>query len=161
MRAHRGELAFLDDNWRVTLAEVPFQRRQWARRYLRSLVAVPCQSLRELVDSIVVDAYGTDEQLTALLTVFDDEVALPYGAQILGVDVEVLEFDLEGDERRGLVARCRRIGGPRDVVSLADVRFEVETVAAWLHANVPELAGADDLPRSAAREVGLARGVSP
>jgi hypothetical protein len=98
------------------------------------LVVVPGQSLSELVDSIVVDAYGTDEQVTAFLTVFDDEVDLPCAAQILGVKIEVVAFDLEGDERRGLVARCRRIGGPTDVVSLADVRFESGTVAAWLHA---------------------------
>lgn len=97
-------------------------------------MVVPGQSLSELVDSIVIDAYGTDEQLTAFLTAFDDEVNLPCAAQILGVDIEVVAFDLEGDERRGLVARCRRNGGATDVVSLADVRFESGTIAAWLHA---------------------------
>jgi hypothetical protein len=98
------------------------------------LVVVPGRSLSELIDSIVVDAYGTDEQLTAFLTVFDDEVDLPCAAQILGVEIEVVAFDLEGDERRGLVVRCRRNGGATDVVSLADVRFESGTIAAWLHA---------------------------
>jgi hypothetical protein len=98
------------------------------------VVVVPGQSLSELVDSIVVDAYGTDEQLMAFLTVFDDEVDLPCAAQILGVEIEVVAFDLEGDERRGLVVRCCRNGGATDVVSLADVRFEFGTIAAWLHA---------------------------
>jgi hypothetical protein len=98
------------------------------------LVVVPGRSLSELVDSIVVDAYGTDEQLTAFLTALDDEVDLPCAAQILGVEIEVVAFDLEGDERRGLVVRCRSVGGPTDVVSFADVRFESGTIAAWLHA---------------------------
>jgi hypothetical protein len=95
---------------------------------------VPRQSLSQLIDAITLDAYGTDEELTGFLTVFDEQVALPCVAQILDVEVEVLAFDLEGDERRGLVAPCRRVGGCSGVVSLADVRFEPGTVAAWLHA---------------------------
>lgn len=108
----------------------------------------------------MVDAYGTDEQLTAFLTVFEEEVDLPCAAEILGVDIEVLAFDLEGDERRGLVVRCRRTGGPTDVVSLVDVRFESGTVAALAAGSFPELAGAQDLPGPAARWVELARGMS-
>lgn len=95
---------------------------------------MPRQSLSELIDAITLDAYGTDEQLTAFLTVFDEQVALPCAAKVLDIEVEVLGFDLEGDERRGLVARCRRMGGRPGVVSLADVCFEPGTVAAWLHA---------------------------
>jgi hypothetical protein len=39
---------------------------------------------------------------------------------VVGVDIEVLEVDYDGDERRGLVARCRRAGGVH-AVSLLDV----------------------------------------
>jgi hypothetical protein len=88
----------------------------------------------ELIDAITVDAYGTDEELTAFLTVFDGQVALPCVALVLDVEVEVLGFDLEGDERRGLVPPCRRMGVRPGVVSLADVCFEPGMVAAWLHA---------------------------
>jgi hypothetical protein len=112
----------------------------------RNLVTVPGQPLSELVESIIVDAYGTDEQVTAFLTVFGDEVDLPCAAQILGVEVEVVAFDLEGDERRGLVVRCRRIGGATDVVSLADVRFESGTIAAWLHAALRTWLGLKTFP---------------
>ncbi|MCU1494205.1 MAG: hypothetical protein JWO62_1969 [Acidimicrobiaceae bacterium] len=80
-----------------------------------------------------MDAYGTDEQLSAFLTVFDEEVEVPSPAVVLDVAVEVLGFDLEGDERRGLVAQCRRESGRPGVISLADARFESGTVAAWLH----------------------------
>jgi hypothetical protein len=84
--------------------------------------------------------------LTAFLTVLDEEVGLPCAAQILGVDIEVLSLDFQGDERRGLVARCRRMGGPTDVVSLADVRFEPGTVAAWLHAAFRRRLGLKSVP---------------
>lgn len=100
----------------------------------RSVQAVARQSLRELIESVTLDAYGVDEELTAFLTVFGDAVALPCPAKLLEIDVEVLAFDFEGDERRGLVARCQHVEGRPGVVSLADVRFGRDTVAAWLHA---------------------------
>ncbi len=102
--------------------------------YRRSLVAVPRESLSQLVDAITLGAYGTDEQLTAFLTVFDEQVAVPCGANVLDIEVEVLGFDLEGSDRRGLVARCRRVGGRPGVAWLIDVCFEPATVVAWLHA---------------------------
>ncbi|MGH9092845.1 MAG: hypothetical protein ACRDZR_15930 [Acidimicrobiales bacterium] len=91
------------------------------------------QSLARLIEEITVDAYDTDEQISGFLQVFQDEVAVPVAATVLGVVVEVTAFDLEGDERRGLVARCRH-QETEDVLSLADVHFEPNAVAGWLHA---------------------------
>jgi hypothetical protein len=91
------------------------------------------QSLTQLIDEITVDAYDTDEQLSGFLQVFQDEVTAPVSATVLGMTVEVTRFDLEGDERRGLVARCRH-QGTAGTLSLADVRFEPKSVAGWLHA---------------------------
>jgi len=71
--------------------------------------------------------------MSGFLQVFQDEVAVPVAATVLGVAVEVTGFDLEGDERRGLVARCRH-QETDDVLSLADVHFGPNTVAGWLHA---------------------------
>jgi hypothetical protein len=133
----------------------------WVSGHPRSLVAVPGQYLSELVESIIVDAYGSDEQLTAFLTVFDEEVDLPCAAQILDIDVEIVAFDLEGDERRGLVVRGRRIGGPTDVVSLADVRFESGTVAGWLHAAFRSWLGLKSFPPRPPEGWGLAGGLNP
>lgn len=98
----------------------------------RSL-AIMAQSLAQLIDEITVDAHDTDEQLSGFLQVFQDEVTVPVGATVLGMTVEVTSFELEGDERRGLVARCRH-QGTKDAVSLADVHFESISVAGWLHA---------------------------
>jgi hypothetical protein len=109
--------------------------------------AVAGQSLDELIDSVTLDAYGADEELTAFLTVFDDAVELPCPANVLDIDVDVLAFDFEGDERRGLVARCQRVGGRSSyVVSLADIRFERDSVAAWLHAAFRTWLGLETFP---------------
>ena len=91
-------------------------------------------ALSELIESVTVDAYGTDEQLAAFLTAFSEEVPVPCPATVLDLPVEVLAFGIEGDERRGLVARCGHEGRRAGVVSLTDVRFEPGSVAAWLHA---------------------------
>lgn len=57
--------------------------------------------------------------LRGFFTVFDEQVSLPCVGKALDVEVEVLGFDLEGDERRSLVALCRRMAGVL-AVSLAD-----------------------------------------
>ena len=95
---------------------------------------MPSRALSELIESIIVDAYGTDEQLAAFLGAFSEEVRVPCAATVLDIPVEIVRFDIEGDERRGLVARCGREAKPAGVVSLTDVRFEPGTTAAWLHA---------------------------
>ena len=91
------------------------------------------QSLAQLIDEITVDAHDTDEQLSGFLQVFQDEIVTPASATVLGMAVEVIGFDLEGDERRGLVARCRHLGAT-GTVALADVHFEPDSVAGRLHA---------------------------
>jgi hypothetical protein len=78
----------------------------------------------------------TAEQLSGFLQVFQDEVATPISATTLGVAVEVVGFDLEGDERRGQIARCRHPGAT-ETVALADVHFGPALVAGWVHAAYP------------------------
>lgn len=91
------------------------------------------QSLAQLIEEITVDAHDTDEQLTGFLQVFQDEVAVPVPAAVLDIAVEITGFDMEGDERRGLVARCRHQQAA-GTLSLVDVHFEPTSVAGWLHA---------------------------
>ncbi|MDQ1358209.1 MAG: hypothetical protein QOG44_2582 [Acidimicrobiaceae bacterium] len=103
------------------------------------------QSLAQLIDQITVDANDTEEQLSGFLQVFQDEIVTPAAATVLGVAVEVISFDLEGDERRGLVALCRH---HEDVgtVAIADVHFEPDSVAGWLHAAYRTWLGLPQFP---------------
>jgi hypothetical protein len=64
--------------------------------------------LNDLIEHIVVDAYGDDEQLWAFRQVMEDEIRLPADAFVVGEPVTVLQIDYDGNERRGLTVRCRR-----------------------------------------------------
>lgn len=75
-----------------------------------------------LLDEILTDAHGDDEQLWALRQAFEDEVCLPVDAFVIGEPVEVTEIDYDGNSRRGLTARCRQDGGDH-VVAASEVAF--------------------------------------
>jgi len=77
--------------------------------------------LDRVIETIVVDAYGDDEQYTAFLTVIDDETKLPAAATLLRAPVTVTAFDYT-NEARGLVATCDGPNGAGEV-ALADLTF--------------------------------------
>jgi hypothetical protein len=81
------------------------------------------EELDDLIDGIVVDAYNDDEQLTAFDTVIGDEVALPADASVVGEPMTVIKIDYDGNERRGLTARCRREDGSEYTVAACDLVF--------------------------------------
>ena len=77
----------------------------------------------DAIDDLIettVDAYGEYEQLSSFCQVFEDEGRFPWRALVVGVELDVTGVDFDGDERRGLVAVCRRDGQPYSV-SLLDV----------------------------------------
>jgi hypothetical protein len=61
----------------------------------------------ELLEEILTDARGDDEQLWAFRQAFEDSVQMPADAFVVGEPVEVLQIDYDGNVRRGLTARCR------------------------------------------------------
>jgi Calcium binding len=73
-----------------------------------------------LIAEVLVDAYGEDEQLWSFRQWFEDTATFPFRATVVGAEVEVIHVDYDGDDRRGLVARCTR-DGQRQSVSLVDV----------------------------------------
>ena len=78
-------------------------------------------ALDKMIEEITVDAYGQDEQLWAFRQAFADNVELPADGFIIGEPVLVIEIDYDGNERRGLIARCRRENGAEYVVAATDV----------------------------------------
>jgi hypothetical protein len=78
-------------------------------------------ALDDLIAEITVDAYGEDEQLWAFLQEFEDNLSVPFDAFVIGEPVSVIKFDYDGNERRGLTARCRREDGSEHVVAAADI----------------------------------------
>jgi len=91
--------------------------------------------LDRLIDEIIVDAYGDDEQLWAFRQAFEDNVAMPAEAFVVGEPVTVMRIDYDGNERRGLTARCRREAGSEQVIAACDlILHEGSTAARYLAA---------------------------
>ena len=89
------------------------------------------KALDEMVEVIIVDAYGDDEQLWAFRQTFEDDIDLPADGFVIGEPVSVMEIDYDGNERRGLTARCRREDGSEYVVAVSEVVFPEGTEGAW------------------------------
>jgi hypothetical protein len=83
-----------------------------------------------MIDDIIADAYGDDEQLRAFRQAFEDHVVVPAEAFVIGEPVTVLTIDYDGNQRRGLTARCRREEGSEQVIAACDVIFPEGSAAA-------------------------------
>ncbi len=100
-------------------------------------------ALDEMIAEITVDANGDDEKFCALRQAFEDNVDLPADGFVIGEPVSVIGFDYDGNERRGLTARCRREDGSEHVVALSEVVFPQASAGAqpiaayrrWLNLN--------------------------
>lgn len=77
-------------------------------------------AIDELIEEVIVDAYGDYEQLSSFCQAFEDDVRFPFCGQVVGADVDVVAVGFDGGDRRGLLAECRRAGEPY-IVSLLDV----------------------------------------
>jgi hypothetical protein len=75
-----------------------------------------------LIQEILVDAYGEDEQLWAFLQAFEDNVTLPADAFVIGEPVTVTGFGYDGNERRGLTVACQK-GTKSYEVALSELVF--------------------------------------
>jgi hypothetical protein len=62
--------------------------------------------LDEMIEEAIVDAYGESEQIVGFYTMLEDNLALPFETDVLGVEVTVERLDLTNDEQ--IVAVCSR-----------------------------------------------------
>jgi hypothetical protein len=102
--------------------------------------------LDELIEEIIVDAYTEDEQLWAFRQVIQDEVPLSADGFVIGEPVSVVEIDYDGNERRGLTARCRREDGSEHVLSASEVVFPKGSTGARYLAAYRKWLGIDPYP---------------
>jgi hypothetical protein len=71
-----------------------------------------------MVEEATVDAYNESEQVTGFYTMMEDHLALPFGTQVLGVEVSVDGIDVTDDDV--IVVFCSR-GRFRQVIPLLDL----------------------------------------
>lgn len=106
--------------------------------------------LDRLIAEITVEAYGDDEQLCAFRQIFEDDISLPCDGFVIGEPVLVVAFEYDGNERRGLTARCRRDDGSEHVVAAAEIVLPACTDAARYLAAYRRWLGLEPFPREIA-----------
>lgn len=74
--------------------------------------------LKRLIEEATVDAYNKSEQHVGFLTMIDENLALPFATQILGVEVSVERVDLNAAD--AIVAICRR-GRTRQAIPILEL----------------------------------------
>lgn len=89
--------------------------------------------LDEMIDAAIVDAYGEPEQTVGFYTMLEDNLAMPFETEVLGVEVTVEGIDLTDDEQ--IVAVCSR-GTSRQRVPILDLPLPTPPPegAAWIMA---------------------------
>ncbi len=106
-------------------------------------------ALDKMIEEITVDAYGDYEMLCAFRQVFEDNVELPADGFVIGEPVSVIAVDYNGNERRGLTARCRREDGSVHVVAVSEVVFPQASAGAWHIAAYRKWLDLDPFPAEA------------
>lgn len=81
----------------------------------------------DLIEEITLDANGKDEQLWAFRQAFEDDIAVPCEASVIGQPVRIAKFDYDGNDRRGLTATCRSADGTKHIVAASEVLMPLET----------------------------------
>lgn len=102
--------------------------------------------LDRLIQEITVDAYGDDEKLWAFRQALEDELTVPCDGYVIGEPVCILAFAYDGNERRGLTARCRRQDGSEHVVAASEVALPAHSRAARYLAAYRKWLGLDPFP---------------
>jgi len=92
--------------------------------------------LEKLIEGAVVDAYGEEEQVGGFLTMMEEHLALPFSANILGVDVVVEKVDMT---RSGQIVAIYRRDKTRQRIGILDLPLPTpapagtEWIAAYRH----------------------------
>ena len=75
-------------------------------------------TLDRLIEQAIVDAYDGSEQRTGFYTMIDQEIAFPFTATVLGVEVTVKGVDMNSADE--IVAICVR-GKERQAIPILDL----------------------------------------
>ena len=61
-----------------------------------------------MLEELLGDAHGDDEQLTALSEGIGEALDLPLDVHVVGEPLSLLAVNYDGNARRGFIGRCRR-----------------------------------------------------
>lgn len=101
--------------------------------------------LDRVIEVVLVDAYGEEEETVAWETVLQDVINVPVQAQLLGQTVTVTQVGTESG-RAEVTARCQGPDRTDGEVAFADLLFPRQGEAAWLHAAYRRYLGLQPFP---------------
>jgi hypothetical protein len=89
--------------------------------------------LKRLIEEATVDAYNESEQRVGFLTMIDENLALPFATQVLGIEVSVERIDMSAAD--AIVAVCRR-GRTRQAIPILELPLPkpAPSGAEWIEA---------------------------
>jgi hypothetical protein len=106
-------------------------------------------ALDELIDEFTVEAAGDDERVLAFLRALEKHVPLPCDGFVIGEPVSVVKFDYQGNQRRGLTAKCRRVDGCECEVTASEVALPADTPGSHYLAAYRKWMGVEPYPPDA------------
>lgn len=101
--------------------------------------------LDRVIEIVLVDAYGEEEETVAWETVLEDVIDVPVQAELLGQAVTVTQVGTSSG-RAEVTARCRGSHGTDGEVAFADLLFPQQSEAAWVHAAYRRYLGLQPFP---------------
>jgi hypothetical protein len=73
-------------------------KKQNASKSKRRSKTVPNNKLDQMIEEAIVDAYGDSEQTVGFYTMLEDNLAVPFETEILGIKVTVDRIDMTDDK---------------------------------------------------------------
>ena len=107
---------------RVTQRQTKRTRERSPRKRLGT------RQLEALIEEALVDAYGESEQRVGFLTMLEENLTVPFAAEILGTPVRVERVDLNDAEE--IVVICRR-GRQRQMIPILNLPLPSPPPAGW------------------------------
>jgi hypothetical protein len=80
-------------------------------------------------------------------------VNLPCAGLVIGKPISVVEIDYDGNERRGLTAKCRSVDGSEHIVAASDVLFSRRSICACYIACYRKWLGIEPFPPEVAAAI--------
>ena len=78
-------------------------------------------SLDEIIDELTAEAASDDERIWNFQQALREHIWLPCDGSVIGEPITVIEFLYDGNQRRAVTARCRRVDGREYEVAVSEV----------------------------------------
>jgi hypothetical protein len=88
---------------------------------MRKVKRLDTASLDEIIDELTAEAHNDDERLWNFQQALQKHIWLPCEGFLVGEPITMRRFDYDGNQRRGVTARCRRADGREYEVAASEV----------------------------------------